>query len=133
MSKVKTHVMFQGDGEKAMSLYSSVFKDFQVKSLARYGEGEPVVAGSFKLAYVSFAGHELIIFDSPPIHNFSLTPSMSLFVDFETREELETAFSLLSQNAKVMMPLGDYGFSPCYGWVVDRFGMSWQLNLPDAV
>lgn len=34
---------------------------------------------------------------------------------------------------KVMMPLGDYGFSPCYGWVVDRFGMSWQLNLPETV
>ena len=40
--------------------------------------------GQFKLAGVSFAGHELLIFDSPPAHDFSVTSSMSLFVDFDT-------------------------------------------------
>lgn len=130
MGKVKTHLTFQGNAEKAVDLYSSVFKDFHVRCLEKYGEGEQVAAGSFKLAHVSFAGHELIVFDSPPVHNFSFTPSMSIYVDFETPDDLEAAFGTLSQDEEVMMPLDDYGFSKRFGWVADRYGVSWQLNLP---
>lgn len=130
MPTVKTHLMFQGDAEDAVNLYASVFEDFRVSAVERYGEGEPAAAGAFKLAHVSFSGHELMIFDPPPVHEFGFTPSMSLFVDFETREEIDAAFAGLSQDGTVMMPLDDYGFSARYGWIADRFGVSWQLNLP---
>ncbi len=131
MSKVKTHIMFQGRAEDAVNLYSSVFKDFHVNKVERYGEGEPVAAGAFKLAQVSFSGHDLMILDSPPVHDFSFTPSISLFVDFETQGDLDAAFAELSKDGEVMMPLGDYGFSARYGWIADRYGVSWQLNLPN--
>lgn len=131
MTKVKTYLMFQGDAEKAVDLYSSAFKDFEVGDVESYGEGEQVEAGSFKLANVSFAGHELIIFDSPPVHDFSFTPSMSIFVDFDTQDELEAAFVKLSEDGEVMMPLDSYGFSRRFGWIADRYGVSWQLNLPE--
>lgn len=36
------------------------------------------------------------------------------------------------QIGKVLMPLGEYGFSRRFGWVNDRFGVSWQINLPHA-
>ncbi len=130
MSKVKTHIMFQGDAQKAVDLYSSIFKDFNVSNVERYGEGEQLAAGAFKMANVSFAGHDFLIFDSPPVHDFSFTPSMSIFVDFDTADELETAFAKLSEDGQVMMPLDDYGFSQRYGWVTDHFGVSWQLNFP---
>jgi predicted 3-demethylubiquinone-9 3-methyltransferase (glyoxalase superfamily) len=129
MIKVKTHIMFQGDAQNAVNLYSSIFKDFKVGNLEYYGEGEQVAAGAFKLATVFFAGHEFIIFDSPPMHDFSFTPSMSIFVDFDMQDELEAAFTELSRDGKVMMPLDDYGFSKRYGWISDRFGVSWQFNL----
>lgn len=132
MTTVKTHMMFQGKAEDAISLYSSVFKDFQVNAVERYGEGEPAPAGAFKLAHVSFSGHELIILDSPPVHDFDFTPSMSLFVDFETSEDLDAAFAELSKDGTVMMPLDDYGFSERFGWIADRYGVSWQLNLPKS-
>lgn len=131
MVKVKTHLMFQGDAEEAIDLYAAVFSEFKVIRVEHYGEGEPVAAGSFKLAHVSFAGHELLILDSPPVHDFSFTPSASLFVDFDEPEKLEGAFARLSHGGKVMMPLADYGFSQRFGWLSDRFGVSWQLNLPD--
>lgn len=130
MTRVKTHIMFQGDAQEAIDLYSSIFKDFTVGNVERYGEDEPVAAGAFKTADVSFAGHDLLVFDSPPMHDFSFTPSMSIYVDFDTVDELETAFAKLSEKGQVMMPLDDYGFSKRYGWVADRFGLSWQLNLP---
>lgn len=56
-------------------------------------------------------------------------PSSSIFVECESQEELDRTFNVLSQDGQVLMPLGDYGFSRCFGWVNDRFGVSWQLNL----
>ena len=131
MTKVRTHMMFQGDAKRAVDLYSSVFEDFEVGEVELYEEGEQVAGGSFKLASVSFAGHELIIFESPPVHDLSFTPSMSIFVDFDTQDELEAAFAKLSEDGEVMMPLGSYGFSKRFGFVADRHGVSWQLNLPE--
>ena len=130
MTKVKTHLMFQGEAKKAIDLYSSVFKDLEVGEIENYEEGEQLSKGSFKLANISFAGHELIIFNSPPVHDFSFTPSMSIFVDFDTRDELEAVFAKLSEGGKIMMPLDNYGFSNRFGWIADRYGVSWQLNLP---
>jgi predicted 3-demethylubiquinone-9 3-methyltransferase (glyoxalase superfamily) len=54
---------------------------------------------------------------------------MSIFVDCEDEAELDEAFKELSAGGEVLMPVGDYGFSAKFGWVNDRFGVSWQLNL----
>jgi len=51
-------------------------------------------------------------------------------VDFDTQDALETAFASLSKDGTVMMPLDDYGFSKRFGWLADKFSVSWQLNLP---
>lgn len=61
-------------------------------------------------------------------HAFNFTPSMSLFVDCENEEEISHLYNALSAGGAVLMPLGNYGFSPRFGWVNDRFGVSWQLN-----
>ena len=91
MINVKTQLMFQGKAKEAIDLYSSIFKEFNVGSIVHYGEGEEMSAGAFKLAEASFAGHDLLIFNSPPVHDFSFTPSMSIVVDFDTIEELRCA------------------------------------------
>lgn len=62
-------------------------------------------------------------------HDFSFTPSSSTFVEFGSAAELEQAFQTLSEGGQVLMPLDNYGFSRRFGWVNDRFGVSWQLNL----
>jgi predicted 3-demethylubiquinone-9 3-methyltransferase (glyoxalase superfamily) len=67
--------------------------------------------------------------DSPIKHEFTFTPSTSLFVECESDAEIEEVFSRLSSGGNVLMPLGNYGFSTKFGWVKDRFGPSWQLNL----
>ncbi len=122
--------MFSGDASAAMELYGSVFPEFRVERIERYRVGEPGPEGTVKRADATLHGHALIVIDSPVKHAFSFTPAVSLFVDFATRDELESAFSTLSSGGQVFMPLDDYGFSKRFGWCADRFGVSWQLNLP---
>jgi len=62
-------------------------------------------------------------------HELTFTPSISLFVDCDSEPELEGVFSRLSAGGVVLMPIDNYWFSTKFGWVKDRFGLSWQLNL----
>jgi predicted 3-demethylubiquinone-9 3-methyltransferase (glyoxalase superfamily) len=67
--------------------------------------------------------------DSPIKHDFSFTPANSIFVQCETSEQLDGIFGILSSGGRVLMPVDNYGFSSRFGWLNDRFGVSWQLNL----
>jgi predicted 3-demethylubiquinone-9 3-methyltransferase (glyoxalase superfamily) len=122
--------MFQGGtAQAAIDLYASVFLGFTVVSMENYGPGDNT-PGLIKIARIDFDGHPLIVIDSPILHGFGFTPSMSLFVDFDGAADLDRAFERLAQAGDVKMALADYGFSARFGWLTDRFGVSWQLNLP---
>ena len=88
--------------------------------------------------------NSLITLDTPMVVNFELggqkfmglnggaqfspNPSISFFVVCETEKEVDLAWSNLSQDGKVLMALDKYEWSEKYGWVQDRFGISWQLS-----
>lgn len=126
--KVMTHLMFEGAAEEAMAFYVSLFADSEITQVERYGPGEQGKEGTIKIAYFTLAGREHICIDSPVKHGFGFTPAMSLFVECESEAELDAAFGRLAEGGKVLMPLGNYGFSSRFGWLADRFGVSWQLN-----
>lgn len=128
--QVTTQLMFEGVAEEAMNHYVSLFADSEVKQVERYGPDGPGAEGTIKRATFTLAGREFACIDSPIEHGFTFTPSVSLFVDCESGTELEAAFGRLSDGGGVLMPVGDYGFSTRFAWVTDRFGVSWQLNLP---
>lgn len=128
--RVSTHLMFEGDATAALELYAGIFGGFVVQNVERYQAGEAGPEGMVKQAQVLFNEHALIIIDSPIKHGFTFTPAISLFVECVSLEELEEVFGKLSEGGQVFMPLGNYGFSTRFGWCSDRFGVSWQLNLP---
>jgi predicted 3-demethylubiquinone-9 3-methyltransferase (glyoxalase superfamily) len=121
--------MFEGVAEQAMNFYVSLFRGSEIKRIERYGPGGPGAEGTVKRADFRLAGHDLICIDSPAKHNFTFTPSVSLFVECETEAELDEVFKQLSAGGQILMPLNNYGFSTKFGWVNDRFGVSWQVNL----
>lgn len=127
---VTPFLMFEGTAEQAVNLYVSVFRDSTIQLLEPYGPGEGGAEGSVKKCFFTVAGLQLRCFDSPVKHAFTFTPSVSLFVDCESESELDTAFARLSEGGGVMMPPANYGFSTKFAWINDRFGVSWQLNLP---
>jgi predicted 3-demethylubiquinone-9 3-methyltransferase (glyoxalase superfamily) len=129
--KITTFLMFQkDDAEQAMTFYVSLFDDAKVVDVTRYGPGEPGKEGTVKHATFSLAGQEYMCIDSAIRHGFAFTPSMSLFVGCDTEEEIERLYAALAEGGQPLMSLGSHGFSTKFGWVNDRFGVSWQLNLP---
>jgi predicted 3-demethylubiquinone-9 3-methyltransferase (glyoxalase superfamily) len=132
VDKVTPFLMFQGDANAAIALYRELFAGAEVRHLEHYGPKEPGPEGQVRRATLVLAGQELMLFDSPPVHDFTFTPSISMFVDCADELEIERLFTGLSEGGTVRMPLNNYGFSLRFGWVDDRFGVSWQLNLPAA-
>jgi predicted 3-demethylubiquinone-9 3-methyltransferase (glyoxalase superfamily) len=128
-NSVTTFLMFEGNAEEAMGFYVSLFEHSEVLHVERYGSGELGKEGSVKLASFKLCGHDLKCIDSPMKHAFTFTPSISLFVECKDEAELDEAFKQLSEGGGVLMPLNNYGFSQKFGWLNDRFGVSWQLNL----
>ncbi|HXD32690.1 MAG TPA: VOC family protein [Pyrinomonadaceae bacterium] len=126
--KVIPFLMFEGSAEEAMRFYVSLFHGSEIKQIEKYGAGEPGAEGSVKHAEFTLAGQDVICIDSPMHHDFTFTPSISLFVVCESEDELDKAFSQLSDGGAVLMPPDNYGFSKKFTWVSDRFGVSWQLN-----
>ena len=126
---VATFLMFEGVAEEAINFYASLFAGSEIGQIERYGPGEQGPEGTVKRAELSLSQHRLMFFDSPVKHNFTFTPAISLFVECESEAEQERAFQELSAGGQILMPLDNYGFSTRFGWVNDRFGVSWQLNL----
>jgi predicted 3-demethylubiquinone-9 3-methyltransferase (glyoxalase superfamily) len=128
--KITTFLMFEGDAEEAMTFYTSLFDDAEILGITRYGAGGPGKEGSVQHATFSLAGVPFMCIDSPAQHGFTFTPSVSLFVQCENEAEIDRLYAALAERGAELMPLGNHGFSAKFGWVNDRFGVSWQLNLP---
>ena len=129
--QIAPFLTFQGAvAEEAMTFYRSLFDDAEVVSISRYGAEGPGAAGSVQQATFTLAGQPFMCIDSPMKHGFTFTPAISLFVQCENEAELDRLFAALAEEGTQLMPLGNYGFSAKFGWVNDRFGVSWQLNLP---
>ena len=131
MGKVTPFLMFQdGKAEEAMNYYISIIDDSEITSITRYGANESGDEGTVMQATFSVKGQEFMCIDSNLKHQFSFTPSFSIFVTCDTEEEINNLYLKLSEGGQALMPIGDYGFSQRFGWINDRFGVSWQLNLP---
>lgn len=131
MSKVTPFLMFQdANAEEAMNYYTSLIKDSEIKSIVRYGANEAGEEGTVMLATFSLKGQEFMCIDSNIKHQFTFTPSFSIYVTCDTEEEINDLYQKLMDGGQALMPIGCYGFSKKFGWLNDRFGVSWQLNVP---
>lgn len=129
-ARVRPFLMFEGKAEEAMRFYVSLIPGSEIGEVVRWGAAGPGKEGSVMLATFSVGGQTVMCSDSAVKHAFTFTPSFSLFVDCASEDEIGRLSAALSEGGATLMPLGDYGFSRKFAWVNDRFGVSWQLNLP---
>jgi predicted 3-demethylubiquinone-9 3-methyltransferase (glyoxalase superfamily) len=129
MQKITTFFMFDGQAEEAMNFYTSLFERSEILSITRYRPNEAGAEGTVMHATFSLNGQTFMCIDSSVKHAFTFTPAISLYVTCDTVEELDGLYEKLSEGGEVLMPLASYPFSERFGWVADKFGVSWQLNL----
>lgn len=120
MQKITTFLTYNDQAEEAVNFYVSTFKNSQVMSISRYGEGAPIPAGTVMSASFVLEGQEFMALNGGP--HFTFTEGISLFVNCETQEEVDHLWEKLSEG-------GEKG--PC-GWLKDKFGVSWQI-IPTAL
>jgi predicted 3-demethylubiquinone-9 3-methyltransferase (glyoxalase superfamily) len=124
VTDVLTHLMFQdGRAQEAAGWYVSLVPGSAVERVVDDPGGARV--------YFTLAGRPFIAFDSPVPHGFDFTPSISIFVRCDDAEGVRSLFDQLASGGEVKMPVADYGFSSCFGWTTDRYGVSWQIGLAD--
>ncbi|MGE7913498.1 VOC family protein [Lysinibacillus xylanilyticus] len=123
MKSATTFLMFQGQADEAIQQYQQWFSDLQIESLT-YMENSQQVA----MAVLHLKGLKIMVNDSVIKHNFTFTPSTSIYVECESAEEISSLVALILEGGQALMPLDNYGFSKQFAWVQDRFGVSWQLT-----
>jgi predicted 3-demethylubiquinone-9 3-methyltransferase (glyoxalase superfamily) len=134
MQKTTTFFMFVGEqcgkAEEAIRFYTSLFNNSDIKNIDYWKADEPSgKEGLVKHALFTIDGVEYMASENTAEHKFTFTPSISIYVNCEDESEIESLFQKLSEGGSVMMPLDNYGFSKKFGWVSDKYGISWQLNL----
>ena len=123
-------LMFEGKAEEAVHFYVATVPNSEVLSITHWAQGSPGTPGKVMRGAARIGGQQVQFSDSSVKHAFTFTPSVSFFVDCADEAELDRLFAALSEGGIALMPLGSYGFSRKFGWVNDRFGVSWQINLP---
>lgn len=123
MERIIPYLWFDNEAKEAVEFYTSLFTDSEI-TLEQHLEGTPsgddAATYEFKLAGQTFGA-----INGGPY--FTFNPSLSLSVICDSHEEAKRLWEKLSKEGKELMPLQEYPFSPLYGWVEDKFGLSWQV------
>ncbi|MGM7719777.1 VOC family protein [Metabacillus sp. Hm71] len=126
MQKIVPHLWYDKEAKEAALFYTRLFDDSKLLNVTVL-ENTP----SGDAEYVSFelAGQQFDAISAGPYFKFN--PSISLMVACSSIEEVNEKWNAFIEGGSELMPLGEYPFSKWYGWVQDRFGLSWQLMLID--
>ncbi len=114
--KITPFLWFNQEAEEAVNFYVSLFKDSKILSVSRYGDSGPGPKGSVMVVSFQLAGQKFTALNGGP--HFKFTEAVSLFVDCESQEEVDTLWSKLTANG---------GQESQCGWLKDRYGLSWQI------
>jgi predicted 3-demethylubiquinone-9 3-methyltransferase (glyoxalase superfamily) len=126
MNKIIPHLWFDTQALEAARFYVSLFEDSKI-------DGTTVIkntpSGDCDFVNFTLAGHTFSAISAGP--NFTLNPSISITVVFDDPQKLREVYDKLGDGGEELMPLQEYPFCSVYGWIQDRFGLSWQLMLLD--
>lgn len=139
MQKIVPHLWFDREAEEAAAFYASVFPDSRINYTTTLRN---TPAGDAGLVSFDLWGQTFMAISAGPIFKFN--PSISFIVNFDplffgadesgkraAREQIDFVWNRLSEGGTTLMPIDQYPFSERYGWLQDKYGVSWQLMLTD--
>lgn len=142
--RIVPHIWCDRNAEEAGAFYADAFEQADSAVESRYpSEGllgfQRDFAGEPLTVSVTISDYRLMLINGGS--EFAPNPSISFMLNFDpllfggeettARTSLDRLWERLSEGGVVLMPLGEYPFSAHYGWVQDRYGVSWQLMLTD--
>ncbi|WP_214690343.1 MULTISPECIES: VOC family protein [unclassified Exiguobacterium] len=115
-------IWFEQDVEEIAEWYVSIFPDSFVDYTTRFSSSP---AGDTTIVTLSLAGQFFQLLGGGTVQERN--PSISYMVSLPTTEEINALWERLSDGADILIPLDTYDFSQRYGWLQDRYGVSWQI------
>jgi predicted 3-demethylubiquinone-9 3-methyltransferase (glyoxalase superfamily) len=124
MQKITPSLWFDKEAKEAAEFYTSLFKASKIKDTTTL-HSTNIPTGTTDIVIIELLGQEFTLFSPGPFFKFN--PSVSFLVACDTLDEVDALWKKLSERGKALMELDAYPFSERYGWVQDRYGLSWQL------
>jgi predicted 3-demethylubiquinone-9 3-methyltransferase (glyoxalase superfamily) len=119
---ITSHLWFDKEALDAAEFYTSVFKDSKIKSTTTIYN---TPSGDTDVVTIELSGQEFTLISAGPLFKFN--PSVSFLVACKTKGEVDSLWNALSKGGRPLMEIGTYPFSERYGWIQDKYGLSWQL------
>ena len=131
---ITPHLWFDNEAKQAAEFYCSLFPQSVISNLTvLHDTPSDTPSGDTDIVTFTLAGQPFMAINAGPLFKFN--PATSFMVNFDpsrdpnARENLDKAWGKLSEGGKALMPLQEYPFSKRFGWIEDKYGLSWQLIL----
>lgn len=122
MQTITPHLWFDKQAREAAEFYAGLLPDSKIKNTTTLTD---TPSGDCEIVSFELAGQPFMAISAGPLFKFN--PSVSFQIKCNSEEEVDALWEQLSSGGKALMPLGSYPFSARYGWVEDKYGLSWQL------
>lgn len=122
MQKLVPYLWFDKEADEASKFYMSLFEGSKLKDKTILND---TPSGSVDMITIELAGQEFMLLSAGPL--FKFTPAVSFLIACSSVAEVERLWGKLIENGAALMELGAYPFSEKYGWLIDKYGLSWQV------
>ncbi|MBA1352751.1 MULTISPECIES: VOC family protein [Staphylococcus] len=129
--KITTFLMFNGQAEEAINLYVEAFEDAEILTMVKYEEDDKEPTGAVQHAIFRLKDQVFMAIDNMNGVDVDMNPAMSLYVTVDSPLEMERLFSKLKSGGAILMPKTEMPPFREFTWIVDRFGVNFQLALPE--
>lgn len=122
MQKITPHLWFAKEAKEAAEFYVSLFENSKITNITTLHN---TPSGDCDVVSFELSGQNFMAISAGPLFKFN--PSVSFHVKCKTKDEVDAMWNKFSEGGTVLMELGEYPFSEKYGWIQDKYGLSWQL------
>jgi predicted 3-demethylubiquinone-9 3-methyltransferase (glyoxalase superfamily) len=132
MEKITPHLWFDKEAKEAVNFYTKIFKNSRVRNITTIHN---TPSGDADIISFELSGQSFMAINAGPFFKFN--PSISFILNFDpsrdpnARKYMDVVWEQFSSGGTLLMPLQEYPFGKRYGWIQDRYGLSWQLILSD--
>ncbi len=119
---ITPHLWFDKEAKEAVELYTSIISGSKITNISTLHD---TPSGTVDTVAFELAGQPFMAISAGPLFKFN--PSISFHIKCQTKDEGRTIWEKLSPGGSVLMELNEYPFSELYGWIQDKYGVSWQI------